>query len=109
MADAMLVTMQNDPIISLTLPGKIQSYMAAGKPIIGAINGEAQRVIEESMCGMCANAEDFEGLADCARKYFEAHDINMSENSRGYCSKYFSKELFVRKLEEILTDACIND
>ena len=38
-ADAMLVTLQADPVLSLTLPGKVQSYMAVGKPIIGAING----------------------------------------------------------------------
>ena len=57
MADAMLVTMEKDPIISLTLPGKIQSYMAAGKAIIG-IDGEAKKVIEESGCGLCSEAEN---------------------------------------------------
>lgn len=38
MADAMIVTLKKDDIISMTLPGKVQSYMAASKPIIGAIN-----------------------------------------------------------------------
>lgn len=37
-ADAMLVTLKKDDIISMTLPGKVQSYMAARKPIIGAID-----------------------------------------------------------------------
>ena len=53
MADAMLVTMKDSPIISYTLPGKVQTYMAAGKPIIGAINGETQALIKEAECGIC--------------------------------------------------------
>ncbi len=48
MADAMLVTLTDDPIISLTLPGKVQTYMAAGKPIVGAINGETKLVLEDA-------------------------------------------------------------
>ena len=52
MADAMLITMQRDPVLSLTLPGKVQTYMAAGKPVIGAINGEASLVINEAECGL---------------------------------------------------------
>ena len=37
--DAMLVTLEDKPYANMTIPGKVQSYMAAGKPIIGAING----------------------------------------------------------------------
>ena len=58
MADAMLVTMQKDPVLSLTLPGKVQSYMAAGKTIIGAINGETQKIVGEAKCGFIVGAED---------------------------------------------------
>ena len=54
MADAMLVTMKKEPAISLTLPGKVQSYMAAGKAVIGSADGETKRVISESRCGFCA-------------------------------------------------------
>ena len=38
-ADAMLVTLEDKPYANVTIPGKAQSYMAVGKPIIGAING----------------------------------------------------------------------
>ncbi len=109
MADAMLVTMKNDPIISLTLPGKVQSYMAAGKPIIGAINGETQRVISESKCGLCCSAEDAQGLADCVREYVETENMYTSINSYQYCLQHFSKQLFIKRLEEALADACVND
>lgn len=39
-ADVMLVTLKREPIFTLTLPGKIQSYLACGKPIIAALDGE---------------------------------------------------------------------
>jgi len=48
LADAFLVTLKNDKMISYTLPGKVQTYMASGKPIIGAINGEAAMIINIS-------------------------------------------------------------
>ena len=63
-ADAMLVTLEAKEIYSMTIPGKLQSYLASGKPIIGAINGEARRVIEESNSGLCVPAEDYVSLAD---------------------------------------------
>ena len=44
----MLVTLSADRFITLTLPAKVQSYMAAGKPIIAASNGEIPNVIKES-------------------------------------------------------------
>ena len=109
MADAMLVTMKKDPLISLTLPGKVQSYMAAGKPILGAIDGEAQLVINESGCGLCVPAEDAEGLADCAREYAENPESFVSENICNYYLNNFSKKIFVQKLQEAFADACVDD
>ena len=38
-ADAMIVTLTANPLVSLTLPAKVQSYMAAGKPILDVITG----------------------------------------------------------------------
>lgn len=102
MADAMLVTMQKDPILSYTLPGKVQSYMAAGKPIIGAIDGEAKRVIDEACCGLCADAEDEIGLAKCVKQFVKQETKVFSENARTYYLTHFSKETVIQKLEESL-------
>jgi glycosyltransferase involved in cell wall biosynthesis len=55
MADAMLITLKADKIISYTLPGKLQSYMAAGKPvpeILEALKNEALKIHREDM-DMC--------------------------------------------------------
>lgn len=49
MADAMIVTLKKDDIISMTLPGKVQSYMAASKPIIGAIDRRNKKAYKKNL------------------------------------------------------------
>lgn len=101
-ADAMLITMQTDPILSLTLPGKVQSYMAAGKPIIGAINGETAIVIADAECGLCGAAEDADELAANVRTFIQMDSIQMGENARSYYDEHFQKQMFVDRLEQVL-------
>jgi len=64
MADAMLITLKGNKSLSYTVPGKLQSYMAAGKPIIGSINGETKKIINESSLGYCCDAEDYNEAED---------------------------------------------
>lgn len=109
MADAMLVTMKRDPVISLTLPGKVQSYMAAGKPIIGAIDGETYKIISESECGFCCGAEDEAGLAACVKEFMENRTIDFGKNGCLMYTKHFSKDVFIKRLEKELLDARVID
>lgn len=102
MADAMLVTMQKDEILSLTLPGKVQSYMAAGKAIIGAIDGETRKVIESAKCGFVSNAEDVDDLVMQVRKFVSLKSEEREQlgvRAREYYNKYFSKDTFMDYLE----------
>ncbi len=68
LADAFLITMVDHEVVNNTLPAKLQSYMLAGKPIIGAINGEVKRILKEADCGLCCDAYDFKRLADLILK-----------------------------------------
>ena len=100
-ADAMLVTLRSDKALSLTLPGKVQSYMAAGKPVIGAIDGETQEVIRAARCGFCARAEDAQALADCIRRFVDSNEkVEMGRRAREYYEAHFEKALFMDRLEE---------
>lgn len=102
-ADAMLVTLMDDSFISLTLPGKVQTYMAAGKPIIASAIGETPMVINEAKCGYCASANDVEALVDAVRKFI--HDNNkmqLGKNARTYYEQHFSKKSFMDRLEKEL-------
>lgn len=62
-ADALLVTLKNDPIFALTIPGKLQTYLSAGIPVIGMIDGEGADLIERSKVGLTCPAGDALGLA----------------------------------------------
>lgn len=99
-ADAMLITLAADPVLSLTLPGKVQSYMAVGKPIIGAIDGETRTVIEEAQCGFCGRAENVIELTENIIKFINSEDrVVMGQNARKYYEENFPQKLFMDKLE----------
>jgi len=99
-ADAMLVTLKNDKYLSYTLPGKVQSYLAAGKPIVGAINGETARVIEEAGCGYCCKAEDYKELAAIILMFSNSNEkLKMAQAAREMYQKEYRKEQFMQILE----------
>lgn len=107
MADAMLITLLADPLISLTLPGKFQTYMAAGKPIVGAANGEIPNTIEKSVCGFCAPAEDAAGLAAAVKSFLEyPNKSELGENAYRYYLEKFSRSRFMEQLEKELSNHC---
>lgn len=100
-ADAMLITLAADPVLSLTLPGKVQSYMAVGKPIIGAIDGETKTVIEEAQCGFCGKAEDADELVENIRRFIgdNTDRFTLGENARKYYEQKFQEVMFMNRLE----------
>ena len=103
LADAMLITLKDDKTISTTLPGKLQSYMAASKPIIGAINGEAKQVIQEAQCGFCCDAENHQELAKLILLFcMSDKKEQIAKNSYDYYCNNFSKEKFMAVLEQTL-------
>lgn len=104
-ADAMLVTLAAGPVISLTLPGKVQSYMAAGKPIIGAADGEINYQINTAQCGYCGGAEDAQALADNILRFVGDTDRRgMGLRARAYYEANFREELFMEKLVRCLEE-----
>ncbi|WP_129408537.1 glycosyltransferase family 4 protein [Marinitoga lauensis] len=103
-ADTFLVTLKNNKIISYTLPGKVQSYMAYGKPIIGAINGETSEIINKANCGMCGPAEDYEELSKNILKLYQNKNLikEYGDNARKFYENNFSREQFFKRLECML-------
>lgn len=102
-ADAMLVTLAADPVLSLTLPGKVQSYMAVGKPIIGAIDGETKEVIEAAQCGFCGKAENADELSKNILRFINQNNMGeLGNNARTFYENNFDKRLFFDNLEREL-------
>lgn len=110
MADVFLVTLKDNDIISYTLPGKVQSYMAAGKPIIGAINGETNEIIKKANCGLCGPAEDYETLANNILKIYNNRSLikKYGNNAKKYYNENFRRDLYFEKIECILNSIVNN-
>lgn len=106
LADACLLTLKCDNFVGMTMPSKLQSYMAAGKPVIGAISGAAQEVIKESNCGLCVDASDAKGLAEMMKAFIQNPNIYKScgENGRCYFKQNFTKAIFMDHLEKLLNN-----
>ena len=104
MADACSLTLNGENLCGHTLPGKVQTYMAAGKPILGAINGAGQEVIKESGCGLCVNAGDVEGLANNLLLFIQNKKqfMHCGEMARKYFFENFVAIKHFGKLEMIL-------
>ena len=103
MADAMLVMLKHDDLISKTLPGKVQTCMAAAKPIIAVGENELKYVIEKAECGFVSAPEDAEALAKSILEFIDCENKEqLSQNSRKFYEQNFSKELFFKKLESYI-------
>ena len=110
MADAMLLTLTNDEFSNLTLPGKVQSYMASSKPIIACINGAGAEVIKEANAGFICQAENDDELTCAIEKFSELSKeeiIRFGENSYNYYKQNFSKDKVIDKLVNLL-ESCKN-
>ena len=80
--------------------------MAAGKPIIGMIDGSAREVIEGSCCGLCVGSGDVKGLAAAMRSFVEqpARYQDCGQRGRDFFRENFSFQIFMEKLEQELMD-----
>ncbi len=104
-ADALIVSLKKDPIFALTIPSKIQSYLACGKPIITSLDGEGSKIIEEANAGFTSASEDCEGLVYNIKKFLSLSNEEqkiLGQNGRAYFNIEFEREILVDRLEKIL-------
>jgi glycosyltransferase involved in cell wall biosynthesis len=104
-ADALLVSLKKEPIFALTIPSKIQSYLACGKPLIGSLDGEGARIIEEAKAGFTAPSENSSELSECIKRLFymdEEKRKSLGNNARTYYEKEFDRGILLDRLELIL-------
>lgn len=102
-ADAMLVSLIKDETMSLTAPSKIQSYMAASKPIIASIDGEGARLVTEAGAGIAAPANDAKALAQAIldlKNLSPAERVQMGHAGRTYYEQNFDAHVLACQLKE---------
>ena len=106
-ADALLVTLKGDPIFGMTIPGKVQSYLAAGVPILGMLDGEGARVIEEAGAGFVCPAGNGPELARQALRLIEtpaSERAAMGCRGSAYAAREFNRVHLFDRLEKALTE-----
>lgn len=103
LADAMLVTLKKEPIFSLTIPAKVQSYLACGKPLIAALDGEGARIVQEAGAGLTPAAENSEDLANSVLEMYRmspAERLAMGELGKQYFELNFERSILFDRLDK---------
>lgn len=102
-ADICYVSLKDNGIVGSTIPGKLQEYMSAGKPILACINGDTARVIEEAGCGVCVPANDVQNLASAIIDFMNMkYDLKqMGKNSKKYFDDNFTLSKHVDEIERV--------
>lgn len=102
-ADALLVHLKRDPLFSITIPSKTQAYMAAGKPILMAVDGDAADLVRDAGCGVVSESDNPQALADAVLALIEvsAEERNrMAENGQAFYRKELSLRVGVEHFGE---------
>ena len=107
-ADALLVSLKRDPVFSMTIPGKVQSYLMAGIPLLGMLDGEGAAVIRDAQAGLTCEAGDGAGLAQAVLALAAmptAERQQMGLNGREYAQREFGRTQLMDRLEALLAEA----
>ena len=102
-ADALYLSLKNNKTFRKTVPGKLQTYMSTGKPIIASISGEAKEIIIDSKCGYVSDAEDYKMLKKNIIKFSKLKrykKLILGKNGKKYSDKNFSKKQILKGLEK---------
>lgn len=106
-ADALLVCLKTSPVFAMTIPGKVQSYLAAGLPILAMLDGEGAAVIKASNAGYATPAGDAAALAQSVRDLMAlppAERHRMGQLGAEYAAKEFDRNTLLSRIETTLSD-----
>jgi colanic acid biosynthesis glycosyl transferase WcaI len=107
-ADVLLATLRREPIFAYTIPSKIQTYIACGRPVIAAMDGEGARIIRDARAGWSVPAEDPAALAEAvaaASRTDAAELAAMGARAEACFHDQFEREKLLARLESELMEA----
>lgn len=103
-ADALLVHLRKDPLFEITIPSKTQAYMAVGKPLLMAVDGDAAALVVQSGGGVVAESENAEALAAAAESLSELAPDQlqaMGQKAQAYYREHLALQVGVARFGEI--------
>jgi colanic acid biosynthesis glycosyl transferase WcaI len=111
-ADALLVSLKPDPVLSSTIPAKLQTYLAVGVPILAMMNGEGAMLVQQAGAGLVCAAGDAKGLADAVARLasltLEERQA-MGARGRDLAAAEFDREKQIDKLVTWLSELHYSD
>ncbi|MDP2732317.1 MAG: glycosyltransferase, partial [Hoeflea sp.] len=102
-ADALLISLRDEPAFAVTVPAKLQSYLAAGKPIISSVSGDVKRIVTESGAGIGVDAGAPGVLASAIKQLADTSldaRVEMGRRGRAYMEKYYNMDTLFDQLVE---------
>lgn len=107
-ADVLMGCLVTSDLLEATIPAKVTSYIAAGRPIVMAIDGEARTLINDTIkCGYAGPTGDSKVLADNIKKVYDmpkAYRKKLGQNARNYHFKYLERNIILNKLYNFMFD-----
>ena len=110
-ADALLVHLKKDPLFTITIPSKTQAYMAVGRPLLMAVDGDAADLVKQSGCGVVVESENAASLVSAVEVLLAASPEEralMSENGREFYQTHLSLQQGVLKFSRIFNQLAKN-
>lgn len=101
--DVGFISFNKTSLWEMTIPAKLQSYMACGKPIIASASGETKRIIEEANCGFCCDIGDPLALSQGIMTLINSDLSEMGIRARKYFETHFDKKMLMDELEDYFT------
>lgn len=106
-ADVLLVNLKKDPLFKITVPSKTQAYMAVGKPILMAVEGEARKLVVKAKCGLTSLPENEIDLAETILEFSNMDQIqlqNLANNSKDFYNKNLSLKVGIEKFSQLFSE-----
>jgi glycosyltransferase involved in cell wall biosynthesis len=104
-ADALLLHLGDDPLFAITIPSKTQYYLAMGRPIVAAVNGEAARILRDSGAAILVPPTDPQALADAMMRMADTPTEMRQQMGRAgadYYRRHFSFHEGIGRTIELL-------
>ena len=103
-ADVCLAILKPIELYKTTYPNKVFDYMAAGKPVLLAIDGVIRTVVDSAKAGLFVPPGDSQKLAETARAFMANPALckRMGVAGRGYIEQNYSRSLIADQFHDLL-------
>ncbi|MBM4103887.1 MAG: glycosyltransferase family 4 protein [Planctomycetes bacterium] len=104
LADMLLVHLRKDPLFAITIPSKTQAYLASGRPVLMAVEGDAANLINQAQAGISCEPENPNAIAEAIKEAYNMTPLQrqqLGENGRKYYDNQLSFSVAVNNYEQL--------